>query len=112
MKKIIKTALVVLTLFTAGCMNLYVRCPGTDKKIEKTYQCTQETFDLSYVIMFPQILPLNADKGLMPANIITVPIGCLCFVDVACEAVLDTVFWPIDRIISDSRTKSNNGNGF
>ena len=89
----------------AGCMNLYVRCPATDKHIEKTYQCTQETFALSYVVMFPQILPPNANNDFVPANLITVPIGCLCFIDVACEGIIDTILWPIDRFISNSRSE-------
>jgi hypothetical protein len=36
-----------------GCMNLYVRCPGTDPEITKTYQCTEDMFVISYVVMFP-----------------------------------------------------------
>lgn len=88
---------ILLLSLLAGCMNLYVRCPITDNKITQTYQCTKETFALSYVIMFPQVLPPGKnDKTLYLANIITIPVGCICFVDVACEAVVDTIFWPID----------------
>lgn len=100
MKKII---LFGLTMFFAGCMNCYVRCPFTETKITETYQCTHDSFVYSYVIMFPQVMAPGPKDGFYPENIITVPIGCLCFIDVACEAVLDTVFWPIDKAISDSR---------
>ncbi len=40
-------------LLAAGCMNCYVRCPFTGAKITNTYQCTQESFAWSYIIMFP-----------------------------------------------------------
>lgn len=53
--------------------------------------------------MFPQVLPMNESKGLVPANIVTIPIGAVCFVDVACEGVVDTVLWPIDSAIAEKR---------
>lgn len=89
----------------SGCMNLYTRCPFTDKKIEDTYQSTQETFALSYVVMFPQVLPMNESDGLVWQNIFTIPVGCLCFVDVALEGVVDTICWPYDSHVSKKHKK-------
>ena len=42
------------------------------------------------------MLALDSHDGLCAANILTIPIGCLCFVDVALEGVVDTVMLPID----------------
>ena len=121
MKKTLKIALIGLTLLAAGCMNCYVRCPFTKPEITDTYQCTQDSFVYSYVIMFPQVMAPGPRDKFYPENIITVPIGCLCFVDVACEAVIDTALWPVDKLISNSRKekivflvhiKSNRDYGF
>lgn len=103
-RKILATTLAIL--LCGGCMNLYVRCPGTSEKIEKTYQCTQESFAWSYIIMFPQTMGYGNSKGLVVENIFTIPLGCLCFVDVACEAIVDTALWPIDKMIVSSREDS------
>lgn len=103
--KTAKISLACLMLLAAGCMNLWVRCPGTSAKIETTYQCTQKSFVWSYVIMFPQVMAPGSHDSFVAENIFTVPLGCLCFVDVACEAVVDTVLWPADKAISSSRSK-------
>ena len=94
----------VLASLLSGCMNLYTRCPGTPPRIEDTYQSTCCTAEMAYVVMFPQvIMASHNDKILLPENLISIPIGCLCFVDVAAEGVLDTVFWPIDWPLSRAR---------
>ena len=103
--KTAKIFLACLMMLATGCMNLWVRCPGTSAKIETTYQCTQETFVWSYVIMFPQVMAPGPHDSFVAENIFTIPLGCLCFVDVACEAVVDTVLWPVDKAISSSRSK-------
>ena len=36
-------------------------------------------------------------------NFVTIPIGCLFFIDVACETAIDTVSWPIDYMIMNKR---------
>ena len=46
---------------------------------------------------------MNESNGLVWQNIFTIPVGCLCFVDVALEGVVDTVCWPWDSYISDAR---------
>jgi uncharacterized protein YceK len=102
LKKAILT--LVLASLLQGCMNLYTRCPGTAPIISDTYQCTEMTAGMSFVVMFPQVMmPSGGNKFMFPENLISIPIGCLCFVDVAAEGVLDTVFWPIDWSISKSR---------
>ena len=103
MKKILKTILIGLTLLMSGCMNCYIRCPFTDAKITDTYQSTHDSFVYSYVIMFPQVMAPGPNSGFYPENIITVPIGCLCFVDVVCEAALDTIFFPVDWWLTEAR---------
>ncbi len=45
------------------------------------------------------------DKGFIAENIFTVPVGCVCFVDVACECALDTVLWPADYWLKCGRSK-------
>ena len=47
---------IALALSLTGCVNLYVRCPGTPSKINTVYQSTQAAAALSYVIMFPQVI--------------------------------------------------------
>lgn len=83
--------------------------------ITDTYQCTEATAGMSYIVMFPQtMMPSGGSKFLFPENLISIPIGCLCFVDVACEAVLDTVFWPFDYCKTRPRginNESHSGEG-
>lgn len=94
----------VLASLLSGCMNLYTRCPGTPPRIEDTYQSTCSTAGMAYVVMFPQVMMASHNnKILFPENLISIPLGCLCFVDVAAEGVLDTVFWPIDWPLSRAR---------
>lgn len=106
MRKLLAIALA--TLFS-GCLNIYTRCPGTDAKIKDTYQCTEESAELSFVVMFPQIMSTTGDNGFQAWNIVSVPIGCLCFVDVACEGILDTLFWPVDAAIVSKRQALGTG---
>ncbi len=93
-----------MLLLVSGCMNLYVRCPFTNATIDETYMCTKEAAAYSYVIMFPQVMSPNSAR-LLPENAITIPIGCICFIDVACEVILDTLLWPADKVISSSRSR-------
>ena len=104
MKTMLAAAAAVLL---TGCVNMYVRCPGTDAKIVETYQSTKAAAGISYVVMFPQVMmPSGRNKFLFPENLISVPIGCLCFVDAACEGVVDTVLWPADLTISRARAEN------
>ena len=94
----------VLASFLSGCMNLYTRCPGTPPRIEDTYQSTCSTAGMSYVVMFPQvIMSTGNNEVLYPENIISIPLGCICFVDVALEAVIDTVCYPADAMLRNNR---------
>lgn len=101
MKKLITILSIALL---SGCMNLYTRCPFTDKKIENVYQSTEFMFPFSCVVMFPQVMSPGSD-GLYWENVITIPAGIVCFGDTACELVLDTVFYPADYFIVKSRTE-------
>ena len=38
--KILKSAIVAVALALSGCVNLYLRCPGTPSKIATVYQST------------------------------------------------------------------------
>lgn len=94
----------VLAFLLSGCMNLYTRCPGTPPRIEDTYQSTCCTAAMAYVVMFPQvIMASHNNKILFPENLISIPIGCLCFVDVAAEAAIDTVCYPADTMLRNNR---------
>lgn len=93
MKKwLLASLLVALT----GCMNLYTRCPGTDGRIEDTYQCTKEMFSWSWVVAFPQTLAIEGDRSLSWYNLLTVPLSLVVFADDCCESVCDTVCYPFN----------------
>ena len=103
MKKLIIFA-ALLVIAQCGCVNLYERCPGTSWKIYSTYQATDLSFAWARVIMFPQLFEQDRKLGaLYPENFFTIPLGCFCFADVACETVLDTVFWPFDYLLESAR---------
>lgn len=53
----------VVAFALSGCMNCYVRCPGTNTKITTTYQSTRDMFVWSYVVMFPQVMSDNVFKN-------------------------------------------------
>ena len=99
-------ALATLALLS-GCMNLYTRCPGTKQRIESIYQCSREMVPLSYVVMFPQVMSDSKSDTFYAENLLTIPLGVLCFGDAACEAVIDTVCLPFDNPISRYRRRSN-----
>lgn len=105
LKRLLTVASIATTMCIAsGCVNLYTRCPFTEKKIERTYQSTGEAYSLSIIISWPQIMSDNpGDGGFMVENLLTIPIGFLGMCDTACEGVLDTVFLPADLVISDIR---------
>lgn len=99
---------VALLLCMCGCVNCYTRFPTTNERIERVYQCSREAAALSVIIAFPQMMSDNpGDGGFMWENIFTVPLGCLCLCDAACEAVIDTVCLPFDWPISAARRKGN-----
>ena len=95
-------AIAVLAL-CAGCMNLYVRNPLTDVRIDEVYKSTRTVGAIAYVVAFPQIMNPAGDGGWMLANLFTVPVGCVCLCDAACEAVIDTVCLPYDWPVSAKR---------
>lgn len=100
--------LIFLCMAFCGCVNIYVRFPTTDARIEKTYQSTEEAALLSTVLMFPQIMNDAPFKGLVWENVYTIPLGCVGFCDTACEAVLDTVLFLPDYTLA---AKRNNKTG-
>jgi len=83
-------------LLTAGCMNLYTRCPGTDGKIEDTYQATKEMADWTLIVAFPQILAPDGERGFSWYNLLTIPLSLVVFADDCCEAVGDTLCYSFD----------------
>ena len=102
MKKTI-AVLIGISLLMTGCINIYTRCPRTNSQIETSYQCTVQSASFSYVIMFPQTLQIFHSNELCLGNALSIPAGCLCYVDVACEAIIDTICWPIDYAIAKHR---------
>ena len=101
--------LVLLCMLTAlcGCMNLYTRCPGTDKTIYTTYQCTQEMWSWTEIVAFPQMLAPDG-VGLMWINLITVPIALIPAADTCLEAVVDTVCYPYDITKKPKKARKRN----
>ena len=103
MKKLLA---ILVAVVLSGCVNCHTRFPTTSSRIVQTYQSTETAFDLSLIVMFPQIMGYAHETGLIWQNIYTIPIGCVGMVDVACEAVLDTVLYPADWAISKSRKRA------
>lgn len=106
MKKLLTIFTVLILLLISGCMNLYTRSPFTEKKIERTYQQTGEALGLAILVSFPQMMSDNpSTPAFMVENIFTIPCGIVVGVDGCAEFVLDTAFWPCDKIIVYNRTK-------
>ena len=98
-------ALGATTLLLCGCVNCYVRCPGTDVRVEHVYQSTATSAAIAYVVAFPQKIGATGAGELRWENVFTVPLGWLCLVDTACEAAVDTVCLPIDWTLANSRMR-------
>lgn len=111
MKRIPAIVASLMLLVTAGCMNLYTRCPGTDREIASCYQSTEWMLTLSYVVAFPQVMSPGGSDEFYWQNLITVPCGLLCLADTACEAVVDTVTLPVDYPLSRYRNGDRGGDG-
>ena len=106
----------LVILFLSGCVNIYLRCPGTPSKLTTVYQSTQAAAALSYVIMFPQVMSWRGDASELPEkretfvmeNLITIPFGVIGYCDTACEAVIDTVCLPVDWPLTSYRGRKLN----
>ena len=97
---------VSLLLCESGCVNMYERAPWTNPEIQGVYQCSRAAAGMSIIIAFPQMMSDNpSSHGFMWENIFTIPLGCVCMLDAACEAVVDTVCFPFDYFISRHRAK-------
>ena len=92
-------------LILGGCVNLYTRAPWTNGKIENVYQCSRAAAGMSVIVAFPQMMSDAPHPEIILANIFTIPLGCVCICDAACEAVIDTVCLPFDWQISAERRK-------
>lgn len=96
----------------SGCVNIYTRCPFTEKKITRTYQSTGDAYSLSIVVAWPQVMSDDPRKtGFMVENLISIPIGCIGMCDTACEAVIDTVCFPVDFALSEHRANGKREDG-
>lgn len=92
----------------AGCVNCYVRCPGTDSRIETIYQPSRTAAVCSILCAFPQMMSDSpSDSGFKSYNVLTFPLGVLILGDALCESVLDTAFLPIDYFIAKSRKEDS-----
>lgn len=88
----------------AGCANCYMRCPGTDARIEAVYQPSRAALGCSLICAFPQMMSdCPSDYGPKAYNALTVPLGLLVLGDAICEAAADTALLPADYIIAKSR---------
>lgn len=104
MKKLIP---ICLALALTGCVNtLLTRNPYSNEKVQRVYQSTTMAAAGSFIIMFPQMMSdAPSMHGFDPLNILTVPIGLLCFCDVPLELAVDTVCLPFDWPISRYRDR-------
>ena len=103
MKKLI---CLILLAATCGCVNLYTRCPGTDKEIVDTYQCTQEMIAWTCIIAWPQAMSPDCSDKFYPINVITIPLAIIPAADTCLEAVVDTVFYPYDYYTTKGKNKN------
>jgi len=103
MRKACRIAILFLSMLLCGCVNLYTRCPWTDERIDRMYQCSREAAALSIIVAFPQMMSDGPSRGFMWENIFTIPLGCLCLCDAAVEACIDTVCLPVDWPLAESR---------
>lgn len=88
----------------AGCVNCYMRWPESDARIETVYQPSRTALEFSIICAFPQMLSdCPSDVGFKAYNVLTVPLGLLVLGDALCEAVVDTVLFPIDYSIAKLR---------
>lgn len=103
------TAICVLlcVLSLTGCMNAYVRCPSTSRRIESVYQSTGEMAGVTLIASFPQIMACSGPHPVfMWENCISVPfLGLPCFTDTVLEGIVDTVCLPYDIPVSIHRKK-------
>ena len=95
-------------LLLAGCANMItVRNPFSDDRVQEVYQCTRMAAGASVVVAFPQMMSdCPSEYGPQLYNILTVPLGVLCFADAICESVVDTVCLPFDIPISNKRNEN------
>ena len=109
MKKLLAVLSTILLISASGCMNLYTRCPGTDREIASCYQSTRWMGTLSVAVAFPQIMSPGGSDEFYWENLFTIPCGLLCLCDTACEAVVDTVMLPVDYPLSRYRNGDRGG---
>lgn len=105
------SALAIILSALSGCMNVYTRCPGTDREIASCYQSTECMLTLSCVVAFPQVMSPGGSDEFYWENLFTIPCGLLCLCDTACEAVVDTVMLPVDYPLSRYRNGDREGDG-
>ena len=102
--KAFRFVMVCALALCAGCANCYVRCPGTDARIEAVYQSSKVALECSIICAFPQMMnDCPSDYGPKAYNALTVPLGLLVLGDAICEAAADTALLPADYIIAKSR---------
>ena len=102
-----KLVCILLLAATCGCMNLYTRCPGTDKEITTTYQSTYEMSCWTLIVAFPQALDLSDTyNGWQWFNCLTVPLAIIPAADTCLEAVVDTVCYPYDYYTTKGKNKN------
>ena len=106
MTRIFRITCAALLLSACGCVNLYTRCPWTDERIERVYQCSREAAGLSILVAFPQMMSDGPHETYIWENIFTVPLGCLCLCDAVVEACVDTVCLPVDWPLAASRKEA------
>lgn len=88
------------SLVLGGCANLLVRTKVVDEEITRVYQPTRDQAGVVVAVACPQSMfhptgKCEWDVG----NVLTVPFAALPAADLVLEAVLDTVFLPVDLYV-------------
>lgn len=96
-RSIAKFFMPAIFLLLAGCANLILRTPLTDKPVTKVYWPTREQAGLTAMCACPQsFFSPTGDFDFCVENVFTLPLAVVPAADLVVEAVLDTLFFPAD----------------
>lgn len=100
-----------LALVCFGCANIVMRTPISREPIDCVYKPTREQALFTAMCACPQVF-LSPTGGFYfcVENVFTIPLAIVPAADLVVEAVLDTVFLPVDWPLAAARQKKTSGN--
>lgn len=105
MDKLLSTVLAAsAVVLLGGCANVLLRTPITSVPITKVYQPTIDQAEWTAMCACPQsFFSTTGSFGFCLENVFTLPLAVVPAADLVVEAVLDTVFLPVDAYLAGSR---------